>query len=105
MTSVMLHLILCLSVVYRMIWSLRGAWMKLEELGKKLEEERIEDGEVWKKEKELVETKSSPLERWIQTARAVRVQRGGSFQHEDRSSGGPDRSSGEGPSSRKSCHR
>ena len=57
-----LRLIVCLSVVYRRIWSLRGAWMRLEELGMKLEEERIEDGQVGKKEKEPVEPKCSPLE-------------------------------------------
>ena len=54
MISVMLRLIVCLSVVYRRIWILREAWMRLEELGKKLEEERNEDGEDWKKKKQVV---------------------------------------------------
>src|ERR1044072_1516213 len=51
--------------------------MRLEKLGKKLEEERKEDGQVGKKKLELVETK-------LLTARAVNL----------------DRSSGEGPESR-----
>ena len=49
----MLHLIVCLSVVYRRIWSLRGAWMRLEKLGMKSEEGRKEDGQVEKEENQV----------------------------------------------------
>ena len=52
--SVKLHLILCLSVVYRCFKSSREAWMRLESHGMKLEEERREDGQVGKEENQVV---------------------------------------------------
>ena len=47
----------------QVIQSSKEAGMRLEELGMKLEEERNEDGEDWKKGKSVVKLKCSPLER------------------------------------------
>ena len=43
-----------LSVILRLNWKLKEAWMELGSVGRKKEEERIKKEQVWKKEENQV---------------------------------------------------